>query len=560
EKKGKSYWGLCPFHPEKTPSFAVTPEMGIYKCFGCGEGGDIFSFLMNIEGCEFLEAMKMLAQRSGVELPSEKEDGKQNLRRKLFEINEYAMGRYREAFWKKIGAPARRYMFDRGFNEEILKEFKIGFAPEGWRNLVKALQRDGYQIEHALKSGLIGKSKNGKLFDKFRDRIIFPICSLSGRVEAFGGRILKTDEDSPKYLNSADTPIFSKRETLYGLHQARARMRETNRCLIMEGYTDVMSCHQHGYHEAVGTLGTAFTEGHARLLRRYIDEIVLIYDGDPAGQQAAQRGGGIALKNGLKASVVILPEGSDPADILTADKKIFTSAIENRIPYLEALFNWLSQKYPPDSVEGKEEILKGMTPLLKELPGGLKRQEQARKLAEKLSISEELILRQLSRRRQKKGTGLEERLKRQTGQNIEETFFRSLSSHPGKFKEAMKKISKKDFSDKRSKVLMEGLIKLKNENRKFYPRTWLEVIPSEQRPYLAGLLSWDDNYEFAAGIDPVEIASMLKNTSIRRERTQLARAMEKNESQDSNESETQKALLEQAMLMKQQEQKDLNLD
>jgi len=562
EKKGKSYWGLCPFHTEKTPSFSVTPEMDIYKCFGCGEGGDLFSFLMKIEGCEFMEALRMLSERCGVSLPeSGGDDSKQNLRSKLFAINQYALERYREAFWKDVGKPAREYMLQRGFTEDILKEFDVGFAPDGWQNLARAIKRDDYEIKHAIKSGLIGKSKRGKLFDKFRNRIIFPIRSLSGRVEAFGGRIMKPDEDAPKYLNSADTPIFSKRETLYGLEQARAAMREKNRCLIMEGYTDVMSCHQAGYREAIGTLGTAFTKNHSHLLRRYIDEIVLVYDADAAGKKAARRGGGIALKNDLRASVVLLPEGNDPADILNSDPETFAQALEERLPYLEALYNWLCEEHSPGTVEGKEHILGEMTPLLQNISGRLKQQEQARQLAEKLDISEELVLRQLGRNSKRSRQRLEENLKRQSGQNIEETFFCSLSNHPEKFEEAMKKISKKDFSDQRSKVLMEGLIKIKNENSSFKPRRWLEIIPSEYRPYLAGLLSWDDNYEFAAGIDPVEVAAMIKNISVRRERTMLARTLEKDEAEESKGfSETQKALLEQAILMKQQEQKDLNSD
>ncbi len=564
DQRGDSYWGLCPFHAEKTPSFCVTPSMGIFKCFGCGEGGDIFEFFMKIESCDFMDALEMLARRASVELPSrEQSEGQDSMRGKLLELNEYALDCYRRAFKNEPGKKARRYLKRRGFNEETIEKFKIGYAPPGWDNLLRALKRDGYEPELALKGGLLGKSKNGKLYDKFRDRIIFPISSPSGRVLAFGGRVLPgADDEAPKYLNSPETPVFSKRRTLYALREARRTARKADRCLVMEGYTDVMKCHQEGFEEAVASLGTSLTEKHMEVLRRYVSELILVYDGDEAGMKAALRGGQIGLKNGLEVSLVLLPEGKDPADILADSDESFESYLQESKPLVHVLVDQIDRQQGLDTVEGKEKVLEDVVPLLNHLPGRIQKQETIRWLAEQLGVDEQLIYSSLSQSPGGRDSTLGKRIKNQTGQSVEEIFFRSLAASPGQFEEAMEKISKKDFQDKYSKVLMEALIEIKNGDREFNPQNWLNSIPGDYKSYLAELLTHDDKFEFAAGIDPVEIADMVRNVSVRRERQRLARELSREDEkrQTGNLNEAEKALLQQAMEMKKQEEDNIELD
>ncbi len=564
EQRGDSYWGLCPFHAEKTPSFCVTPSMGIFKCFGCGEGGDIFEFFMKIENCDFMDALEMMARRASVELPdAEKSDGKDSLRSKLIEINEYALDCYRRAFKNEPGEKARRYLEERGFNEETIEKFKIGYAPPGWDNLLRALKRDGYKPELALKGGLLGKSKSGKLYDKFRDRIIFPIFSPSDRVLAFGGRVLPgADDEAPKYLNSPETPVFSKRRLLYALGEARGAARKSDRCLVMEGYTDVMKCHQEGFEEAVASLGTSLTENHMEVLRRYVSKLILVYDGDEAGMKAAIRGGKIGIKNGLEVSVVLLPDGKDPADILADTGESFSRYLDESKPLVQILVDKIDRDRGLDTVEGKEKVLQEVVPLVNHLPGRIKKQESIRWLSDRLGVDEQLIYSSLRQSSAGRGSSLGKRIKNQTGQNVEEIFFRSLAASPDKFQEAMEKISKKDFQDKYSKVLMKALIEIKNGDREFTPQNWLDTIPGEYKSYLAELLTHDDRFKFAAGIDPVGIADMVRNVSVRRERQRLARELSREgESRPTGDlNEAEKALLKQAMEMKKQEEKNIELD
>ncbi len=557
EKKGKNYWALCPFHTEDTPSFSVTPEMDIFKCFGCGKGGDVFTFMMEIEGCEFPEAMRMLADRAGVELPSGKQSEEERSRRQqFFSLNEYVAERYQEAFWSKPGEQARRYMKERGFSESLLKQFGIGYAPAGWDNLLRALKRDDRSPKQALELGLLSRS-NDNVFDMFRERVMFPIHDLSERVLGFGGRAINSeDEDTPKYLNSPETPIFSKREVLYGLPFARESIRKENRCLVMEGYTDVMRCHEAGFESAVAALGTALTAQQVHQIQRYADEIVLVYDGDEAGKKAARRGGEVGLKNGLKATVVLLPAGTDPADVIAESPEKFKRLISQRRPFIRVLFNWFVEAGKLDTSAGKEQIIKNILPLVNQLPGRLQQEEEIKWLAGKLGVEEDFLFNQLTSFTRAKNRQLSEQLKDQSGQSIEEIFFRSLSQQPEKFDAVMEKISKKDFFSERSKVIMEGLVKLKNQNREFSPQNWLEQVPADFHSYLAGLLSTSEKTEFAAGIDPLEITAMVRNRSIRRERSELKRNLREQDDEKDRGTldEAKKALLEQTIEMKRQEE------
>jgi len=558
EQKGKRYWALCPFHNEDTPSFAVTPEMGIFKCFGCGKGGDVFSFVMEMENCEFPEAMRQLADRAGVKLPTSGGDEEGRSRRQqLFELNRYAADKYQYAFNSDVGKKAKKYMLDRGFSSSTLEEFEIGYAPPGWDNLLRALKRDDKDMEKAHQLGLISVS-NDNAFDMFRDRVIFPIHDLSHRVVGFGGRALDTSDDTPKYLNTPETPVFSKSNLLYGLYQARSRIREEESCLVMEGYTDVMRCHEEGIENAVAALGTALTASQVQLLKRYIDDLILVYDGDEAGKQAARRGGEVALDNGVRPRVVILPEGSDPADILAESRERFCDLLDNARPFLHVLYDWLCEENDLQTAAGKEKILAALLPLVDKLPGQLQQEEAIKWLATRMGADEAFLFQQLSSLKRGQNKKLRRRLQEQSGQTLEEIFFVSLARHPEKFEDAINKISKKDFSSKRSNVIVGALFEIKNRGEEFSPQRWLKSTPAEYHSYLAGLLSNDETAEFVADIDPLEVATMVKNKSFRRERSELARALSKQdkESDPGSLDEAKKALLEQTIEMKRQEEQD----
>lgn len=561
EKKGQNHWALCPFHTENTPSFSVNPDLQIYKCFGCGKGGDIFSFVQEIERCEFMEALTMLADRAGVELPSKQssEQRAQSPRQKLLDLNEYTAEKYREAFQSDIGSKARQYMENRGFKSEVLERFKIGYAPDGWDNLLRAMKRDGYDLKRARKLGLIDHSdKSGNFYDKFRNRVIFPIETPGGRIVGFGGRILDEEDQGPKYLNSKESEIFSKRRVLYGLPQARPAIRKQDHCMIMEGYTDVMRCHQAGFETALASLGTAMTKEHVQNLRKYAREVILVYDGDQAGQRAARRGGEIALLHGMIASVVLLPEGQDPADVISEDPGKFHEYIEERRSYLDVLYEWLAEEHNPTQAEGKTKILQEMAPLIRSIKSEVEREEEARSLAGKLSVPDETvgrIINRNSRKSKRKGTSnLEQKIKRNSGATIEEVFFRCLGNQPQQFTAVMELLSRKDFQDDRSRALYKSLQQFNRDGESFSVQSWLNRVPDDLLSYLAGLLNQEEAQELSR-IDPLEVARKIKRDSTRRERGKLAETLQEQD-KDSGAGELddfKKEILKETMKMKRRE-------
>ncbi|MEO0477195.1 MAG: DNA primase, partial [Planctomycetota bacterium] len=326
--KGREFAGLCPFHDDKNPSMMVSPQKQIYKCFSCGAGGDCFSFVMDYHKLSFPEALKMLADRSGIELTPFKPgkggsapDPKSSDRRKrLLSVNEQALAFFRAQLQSPAGEPVRDYLAKRGVSAEMIEQFQLGYAPHSWHALseeVSAKRLDKPAFEAA---GLIANGNRG-LYDKLRHRLIFPIGDRLGRPIAFGGRTLPGNElDDPtvdaKYLNSPETLLFNKSRTLYGLDLAKQPIINSKTAVIVEGYTDVIACHQHDRRNVIAALGTAFTAEHAKDLRRLCDKVVLVFDGDAAGHKAADRAVEVLLTSEIDVAVVILPEGKDPDELL----------------------------------------------------------------------------------------------------------------------------------------------------------------------------------------------------------------------------------------------------
>ncbi|BCW95422.1 MAG: DNA primase [Fimbriimonadales bacterium] len=314
ERAGKNFKGLCPFHTEKTPSFHVSPALNRFHCFGCGASGDAFAFLMRMEGLSFREAMRRLAERAGIELreeslPQEAPDERDRLRRLVYAANFF----YRQCL--KRTPHAQQYLAQRGLTPETIEAFELGYAPDGWDYLLRFLERHNFSLDDAERAGLLKARDDGSgYYDRFRNRITFPIHDASGRVVAFGARTMGDEE--PKYLNSPETPLFEKRNTFYGWHLARGAILRQKAAIIVEGYLDLIMLHQYGFTHSLATLGTAFTEEHAARLKRLTERVYLMFDSDPAGVRAALRAGEALVQAGIPALVARLPQGEDPDSLL----------------------------------------------------------------------------------------------------------------------------------------------------------------------------------------------------------------------------------------------------
>jgi len=316
KRSGRSWKGLCPFHDEKTPSFHVTPDLGIYKCFGCGESGDVFNFVMEMEGVGFTEALRSLADRYGVSLPEpddEELDEEHHLREGIYHALKYAgVFFYRHLMETREAQKARDYLQERGYDRKIIKKYGLGYAPDDGDKLYRAAVDSGLNEEYLLEAGLIKPSqRNDGFYDAFRGRLMFPIFNPSGKVIAYAGRVLGKAKKA-KYINSPQTKVYNKSEVLYGINFAKNEIRKTNEVILVEGYTDVISLQQYGIDNVVASSGTSLTSQQMKLLHRYGDTITMIYDSDSAGQRAMKRGINIALREGMDVKLLELPEGEDP--------------------------------------------------------------------------------------------------------------------------------------------------------------------------------------------------------------------------------------------------------
>jgi DNA primase len=368
KRAGTNLKGLCPFHSEKTPSFTVNPDRKTYHCFGCGEGGDVFSFMMNFHRLSFAEALKELARKYQIALPEKplnpQEREKAQKREALQSANEKAAELFHQLLLSDPGAQkAREYLSKRGIPEEITKEFRLGFAPDSWNFLVNGLPKQKITTETAKDAGLLVVRDNGGFYDRFRNRVMFPIVGLTGRVVAFGGRIL--DDGQPKYMNSPESPVFDKSRTLFGLYQNREYIRQAKNCLVVEGNFDLLSLAVHGVRNVVAPLGTALTQAHVRSLKGYTDEVILLFDGDQAGLKAAMRSVPLFLSEQVTAKVAVLPENHDPDTFVREfGREGLHKHLEAAMPLPEFVFDKLVAQYGM-TVAGKAKIVAELQELIK---------------------------------------------------------------------------------------------------------------------------------------------------------------------------------------------------
>ena len=395
KRSGANHQGLCPFHQEKSPSFNVNSARQIFHCFGCGVGGNVFSFLMRMEGLSFPDAVRRLGEKVGVEIEEEDvspaELQRREMKERLLRVNEAAGDYYHQVLLEdEAGAAGRRYLRQRGYEGETVRAFQLGFAPDAWESLASHLAQRKFAEEDMRQAGLVRPGKQGRGdFDQFRNRLIFPIHDLQGRVVAFGGRVL--DDSLPKYINSPESAVYHKGQVFYGLHQAREAMRHSGEALVVEGYFDVLALHRAGFAGSVATCGTALTGEHARLLKRYADKVLLVFDEDAAGRQATFRAMDALLPVGLEVRVVGLPAGEDPDSLLKAGGADgFRRCLEAARPVLEVFLEDQLQTHG-DSVEGRARAAEQVLERIRRLPGDLERNLYLKRLAELTGLDIDLL-------------------------------------------------------------------------------------------------------------------------------------------------------------------------
>ena len=402
-RSGSNLFGLCPFHGEKTASFSVAPDKGMYYCFGCHKGGGSINFMMEVEGLSYPDAVRALAKRVGMEVPEDEQyQSRYKAQERLWALHKEAARFFHSKLYAPVGQEALKYAIGRGMPKSTLINFGIGYAPDSWTDLVDALRKKGYTDEELKDSGLVTVSKkNGALFDRFRDRLMFPIIDVRGNVIGFGGRIMNNkDPDAAKYLNSPETLIFNKRKNLFALNLAKKSKQ--GYLILVEGYMDAIALHQYGFDCAVASLGTALTEDGATLLSKYTDQVVLIYDGDNAGQKAAQRAIPILEKAGLQVKVLQMRDAKDPDEFLKkfgADKfKLLLEESSNRVEYQ---LNAIAKKYDLNIDDQRIKFVQEAAELICMLSGSTRREVYGGRVAELAKISEETMRLEVERARKR---------------------------------------------------------------------------------------------------------------------------------------------------------------
>jgi DNA primase len=404
-KAGANYRALCPFHSEKNPSLFVSPARQIWHCFGCQKGGSIFNFVMEIEGVEFGDALRILARRAGVEL--KREDPKLKTERKrIYEICELATKFFQKQLQEsKIGQEVKKYLLNRKISEESIEKWRLGYSPDSWQGLSDFLVSKGYKKEEIEKVGLAIKNETGNFYDRFRGRIIFPIFDLNAQIIGFGGRIFKETSEKQqetggkpaKYVNTPNTLLYDKSKVLYGLDKAKVEIRKKDFAILVEGYVDTIMCHQAGFENTIATSGTALTPYQLAILKRYSENILSAFDMDVAGDWATKRGIDLAQARGFNVKVITMPEGLDPADIISQDSKKWPELVENAKSILDFYFETTISKFDSKTPQGKKEISKILLPIIRRIPNEIEKSYWIQKLAKELEVKEESIVEELKK-------------------------------------------------------------------------------------------------------------------------------------------------------------------
>lgn len=428
QKAGNNWKACCPFHNEKTPSFSVSEDKQFFHCFGCGKGGDIFGFLMEIEGLDFRDALENLAQRAGVELPKYGKESVSNIKEKskIWEILELTTVFYEKQLWEGLGRDEiLSYLKKRGLTEETIRVFRLGYAPAGWRNLVGFLVGRGFEIKDILAAGLIIPKDNNSnqvdnYYDRFRDRIMFPIADSSGKILGYSARINpKGDESQAKYINTPETEIYHKSNVLYGIDKAKMNIKEKDWVLLVEGQMDVIASHQAGIKNTVAVSGTALTVEQLSLIKRYTKNLKMFFDMDEAGQKAAFRSAQLAFEKELNVSIVAIEDGKDAADAVKDNAEVFLTAVLEASSAMEYFVQKSLKNRNPGAIADKKKIIEELSGLINSFSNNVEKEHWIKELAERLNISEQVLFAEFNKNEIFHLNNAEERLNYPKKENIE---------------------------------------------------------------------------------------------------------------------------------------------
>jgi DNA primase len=480
---GARFKGLCPFHAEKTPSFGVDSEKGFFYCFGCHKGGDVFKFLELHESMGFQDAVRMLAQKFGLPLPevASSEDERRNagMREALLKAHEIAAAYFREQLAGPRGSQARQQLNDRGINPETVNALQIGYAPQGREGLKERLLKQGFAEAVLLQSGLVVKRDSGEVVDRFRHRLMIPICRDTGTIIAFGGRQMEADQGGPKYLNSPETPIYSKGRTLYGLHLSKAGIRTGRYAVVVEGYFDFAQVFQSGAAPAVASSGTAFTEQQAQLLRRFTTRVVLSFDPDAAGQGAATRSCELLVREGFDVNVLTLDKGEDPdAFIRKHGGGAYRERLRTSRPYLEYLLDRAAVGLDFGQDEQRRQFLSKMLVVAAQIPDAAARDQFADRIAHKARVTEDVVRAEIRKAAFQKRTEVTEREVPTIGhlKQAEKGLIWGLIHNTSGALAALETLEEEDLTGLATRNVLSVARSLKELSSDGFPATWLQRL------------------------------------------------------------------------------------
>ena len=507
KRRGKNLVGLCPFHSEKTPSFTVYPENGSFYCFGCGVGGDVFTFTGLIENLDYMESIKLLAERSGIFLPQDGyDDSMQRLKKKIYDINRDTARFFHSFLMSPGGKWALDYLTGRGLTVKTIKHFGLGAAPDSWDALIHHLKEKGYTESDMLAANVIGKSNRGGIYDRFRKRVMFPIINIRGNIVAFSGRAMPgEDKQGGKYVNTSDTPVYKKSENLFGINFAKSVCSE--RVILVEGNMDVISLHQAGFENTVAQLGTAFTTEQANLLSRYTKEIVLMLDADAAGQKAVRRASGLLENTGLSVRVVVVPDGKDPDEYIKKNgKERFAALLEGAVSDMEYKLLTAAKDIDLNSEDGRLKYLAAAAEIIAATDDIMTRDIYIGRLSEKYGVSRTALTTRVnelrkrnSRQKQKKEiTDIirpkftkddinPERRKSVKGTAAEETLIAVLLKNPDFYKIALDKLPPEKMLTSLNRRIYETIISVLEHGGSLDISAFAEKLLPAEIGYLVSL-------------------------------------------------------------------------
>lgn len=508
KKRGSAYVACCPFHSEKTPSFNVNPNRGLFHCFGCGVGGSIFDFVMRIEGCGFPEAVRVVAEKSGIPIPvveeTEDHQKKERDRDSILRLNEWAAEYFqRELNESEAGAAARDYIQARGIKDETAKLFRLGYAPDSWDALSNHLKEKGASIDEIHGSGLIVPKDTGGFYDRFRGRVIFPIADAQGRVIAFGGRVM--GEGEPKYLNSPETTVYTKGHNLFGLAHAKTEIRNLGFAILVEGYLDCIIPFQEGVRNIVASLGTALADTQARLLRRYMDkpQVVVNFDPDSAGQAATMRSIDILWVEGFKVNVLKMPTAEDPDEFVrTHGGEEFRALLKKTKPFLDYIIQTIVSQHDISRSSGKQEALNAILPHLNKLRFREERFDQAAQIANILGIDDRLIINEIKKAaaRRQPTIDLKRFLDPERVTEAERQLLELMLANEEVRRAMISALTEDDYLELATGAIFAAVIEIENQGLELHFENLLSRVPTEAEQALLPALLMSD-LSWAGGDD-----------------------------------------------------------